>query len=449
MEKDFLAFSQDNKLIEKGDHILIGVSGGMDSIVLLDILINLQEKLQLLVAVAHVNYGLRADSDRDNEFVRDLAKKYDLQFFEKKVKLSGSNVEEKARDIRYDFFNKVAKREKFNKVAVAHHKNDLVETFLLNIARGSGLDGMISMKPSSGSLIRPLLFTTREDIQEYASRNKLENVEDVTNADLSIKRNLVRHKVIPALEGINSNLLETITREIETLREFNDLQQEIVNKNYKKQVVETASSTELSVESLSKLHPYLKSVIIRQAILHTKGSLKNITSRHINSILQLTERKWGTKKVSLPEGLIVKRTYDKIKIEKQAKSSCPKPKEINLQMNEEVTFGTWRLFLSKENKKTQSKNKNLVFLDIQKVPTLLVRCKHAGDKIKISKGKNKSLKDLFVDEKIPREDRDSYPVVTDENDKVIWVPGIRASHDYLASSESKQVIIIKATKEPH
>lgn len=457
MEKGFLVFSKKNSLIKKGDHILVAVSGGVDSVVLLDILTRLQKKLGIQTAVAHVNYGLRKESDRDHKFVKDLAEKYELPFFDKKVKLTGSNIEERARDIRYGFFKEVCEKEKIDKVAVAHHKNDLVETFFLNLSRGSGLTGLVSMKPKNRMdsrfhendivIIRPLLFTTKRETEQYAKKNKLQYVEDVTNKDLGIKRNLIRHKVIPEFEKMNIDFLQVVTQEIEDLREADRVISGITEKYYGKIVKEGKGSASMSIKEMVKISPYLQSEVLRSAIRYVKGDLRDISRKNIDNILNLTKVTHGTKKVMLPQGLLVQRVYDKIEIRKEEKSPVQKPKSIRLEIEKEVIFGRWRLFLGKSEEKNTRASENLVFLDIQKTPTLRVRCRKAGDRISIGQGKTKSLQDVFVDTKIPRDERDSYPVVVTRYDEIVWIPGIRLNPNYRLGKNNKHTVSLKAIYE--
>lgn len=446
MKKGFFTFSKENGLVESGDRILVGVSGGIDSVVLLDILVKIQRKMKLKIAVAHVNYGLRKESDRDNKFVKELSGKYCFPFFEKKVKLAGSNIEEKARDIRYGFFNEIAKCEGFNKIAVAHHKNDLVETFFLNLVRGSGLTGLVSMKQKNGNLVRPLLFATRKEIEEYAKENKLKYVEDVTNKDLTIKRNLVRHRIIPEFEKMNPDFVETISSEIQTLREVNDIISDITTNHYKKLAKETENSVELSVKYLCTLHPYLQSEIIRKSLLHAKGDLRDISRKNIEDILKLTKKPFGTKKVHLPGCLLAERTYDKIVLEKEGFTISETQKEVVLEAGRKVFFGKWCFFLEKKAKFSQKEDENLVYIDIQKAGDLLVRCRLDGDRVDLREGKTKKLQDVFVDAKVPQKERKTYPIIVNKENKVIMIPFLRTNPLFRASKESKNIASIQVTK---
>jgi|GEM_PF-1026589 len=465
----FLAFTKENRLIQKGDSILVGVSGGVDSVVLLDMLLKLQKKLDICLAVAHVNYSLRYESDKDEKFVKDLAQKHKLPFFIKKVKLAGNNIEEKARDIRYDFFNDISKHENFNKVAVAHHKNDLVETFILNLSRGSGLCGLVSMKVENhidsrlrgndkecgndkeggndNKLIRPLLFSSRKEVENYAEKNKLKFVEDKTNKDLKFKRNLVRHKVITELEKTQPDFVETVADEIKDLSKVYEIVMAKRDSCYKKIAKDTAGSVSFSVKLLESINPYLQTEILRKAIENVQGSLRDISRKNIQDVLKLMQSTNGTKTVTLRQGLIVRRTYDKLEIIKEAKSLLEKPKSIKLKMGEEAFFGNWRLFLSENNKKATYKDKNLVFLDIQKMPMLHVRCRKPGDRIGIGNGQTKSLQDIFVDAKIPRDERDTYPVVVTTADEVVWLPSLRISAKFRTEGKDTNLVSLKAIQK--
>ena len=268
----------------------------------------------------------------------------------------------------------------------------------------------------------------------------------MTNKDLSIKRNLIRHKVIPELEKMNPDFLQVVIREIEDLRGADKVISGITEKYYGKIVKEGKGSASMSTKELAKISLYLQSEVLRKSTRYVKGDLRDISRKNIEDILKLTKVAHGTKKVVLPQGLLVRRIYDKLEIRKEEKSPVQKPKSIRLEMEKEAIFGRWRLFLGKSGVKNTKQSKNLVFLDIQKTPTLRVRCRKAGDRISISQGKTKSLQDVFVDAKIPRDERDSYPVVVSEKDEIVWIPGIRINPNYGLDKNNKYSVSVKATK---
>ncbi len=444
MVSKFLAFIKENQLIEKGDRVLMGVSGGADSVVLLDILSQLQNNLGITAAVAHVNYGLRKESDRDEKFVQKLAERYKLAYFSRKAKIAGGNIEEKARETRYSFFNEIANRENFNKIAVAHHKNDLAETFFLNLSRGSGLTGLTSMRPKNGPVIRPLLFISKKEILRYSKNKKLEYVDDVTNKDLSFKRNLIRHKIIPPLEEINPDFVENIADEIKDLRKIHDFLTALADKKYKAAARESSGCVSFNIQSLAKIDPYLQTEILRKAIRHVKLDLRDISRQNILDILNLARDTDGSKEIHLPGILIARRIYDKLEITNAAKKLAEKPKSLSIKRGVPIRFGKWKLFLDDNEKETVQESKYLVHLNIQKELKLLVRCRKPGDRISIGGGHSKRLQDIFVDQKVPRHERKSYPIVVTAEDKVVWIPGVTLNTAFKADEKAKGRFILKA-----
>ena len=192
-----------HKLWKKGSSILIGVSGGPDSACLLDILASLQEKYNWKLRIVHVNYRLRGqDSDQDEAFVRQLARKYHLPIsvFRPAPQTDNSNLEARLRDIRYAFFERIRKRHGFDAIAIAHTRDDQAETFLLRLLRGTGLEGLKVMRPRNGHIIRPLLETSRADVLSYIKEHQLFSRNDASNTDLSFTRNRIRHNLIPFLQ---------------------------------------------------------------------------------------------------------------------------------------------------------------------------------------------------------------------------------------------------------
>jgi len=225
------------KLIPPNSAILVAFSGGIDSSSLAVALQRLKEPLKIKrLALLHINHLLRGEeSYRDENFARSFAQKYSLELFVERVdvpslaKKRGGNIEAVAREERYRLFEEVRKREGFDLVATAHHLGDLVETIILWLTRGTGLEGLLGFEPKEGNIVRPFYLATRQEIEDFAKKQAIEWVEDSTNYDLSLARNRIRHRVVPELKAINPNLEESVLRMREILKEENELLEKLVH----------------------------------------------------------------------------------------------------------------------------------------------------------------------------------------------------------------------------
>ncbi len=303
-----------NQLWERGGRIVIGVSGGPDSVCLLDILAKTKKKGGMEIHIAHVNYGLRGkDSRKDEELVQKLAEKYQLGLSvleSEKIKETEIN-EENLRNIRYNFFEKVRKELGYDLIAVAHNQDDQVETFLMRIIRGAGLQGLSGMKYKNDKIIRPLLGVSRKEIIEYLKNEKIKFRLDKTNEGDQFFRNKIRNKLIPYLEkSFNSNIKKTIADATLNIADDVSLISEL-SKKYSKY------AKEIQVSSILKLHPALQRRIILEAIKSQKGSLKNIESAHVEEILKIIKSSKNKSQMFLFQGLKITRRGDKLFMLKQ------------------------------------------------------------------------------------------------------------------------------------
>jgi tRNA(Ile)-lysidine synthase len=231
-----ITLQRKTKLIPPNSAILVAFSGGIDSSSLAVALQRLKEPLKIKrLALIHINHLLRGEeSYRDENFARSFAQKYSLELFVERVdvpslaKKRGGNIEAVAREERYRLFEEVRKREGFDLVATAHHLGDLVETIILWLTRGTGLEGLLGFEPVEGNIIRPFYLATRQEIEDFAKKQAIEWVEDSTNYDLSLARNRIRHRVVPELKAINPNLEESVLRMREILKEENELLEKLV-----------------------------------------------------------------------------------------------------------------------------------------------------------------------------------------------------------------------------
>lgn len=302
-----------NNLWERDSKIVIGISGGPDSVCLLDILIKIKEKSALELHVVHVNYGLRGkDSDRDEEAVEELARKHQLGLSVLKIEKLKKNeiTEENLRNIRYNFFEEIRKELNYDLIAVAHNQDDQVETFLIHLIRGAGLKGLSGMKYRSNKLVRPLLGIPRKEILEYLKNNKLKYRTDKTNKTEMFFRNKVRNILIPQLEKkFNPNIKKTIFDSTLNIAEDVSLIEKISEKYID-------NSGEMKIGQILKLHPALQKRLILKKIEFVKGNLKNVESAHVNEILKIIKSSKGKNQEFSFQGLKLSRKGDKLSLTK-------------------------------------------------------------------------------------------------------------------------------------
>lgn len=291
-----------NKLIKKGDKIVVGVSGGPDSVCLLNILYRLKNKFNLKLVVAHVNYGMRAkNADKDEQLVKKLASNMGLKFktlhhASFKESIAASNVEEQFRNIRYDFFHKILREEKADSIAVAHTRNDQAETILMFFLRGAGLRGLSGMKYKQNNVIRPLLDICRSDILAYLKQNKLNFRMDITNEDISYTRNKIRHKLIPYLnKEFNPNLISTLVKNAEVIRDDYEFIDQATRVIYQVLAESKKSKIKLDLKKFLGLYSGLQRSIIRLLLEKFLGDVRGISVLDIEETLRmLKEAKEGS-----------------------------------------------------------------------------------------------------------------------------------------------------------
>lgn len=298
-----------HSLVPRGSKIVLGVSGGPDSVCLLNIFVKLQKKYDLELIVAHVNYNLRGkDSEKDEQFVKKLVEKLGLKFVLLQPKIAKNCSEDTLRKIRYDFFEKVRKENDFDLIAVAHNSDDQVETFLMRVIRGSGLQGLAAMKYKNGGVIRPLLGISRKEILKFLQENKISYRLDKTNKQSIFLRNRIRNKLLPYLEkNFNTNIKQTIFNSLESIREDYDFISELAKK-------ELAKNKELSVSKLLELHPALQKRILREVLEEKKSPDLEITSAHINELLKIIRSAKSKKQIMKLGNLKIERKQDRIEI---------------------------------------------------------------------------------------------------------------------------------------
>lgn len=296
------------KLIGPDDVVLIGVSGGPDSMCLLDNLKSLQEKLKIKkIVVAHINHMLRKEAEEETLYVKDYCSKNGIECFvkyvdiAKVVKSRGISEETAGREERYKFFEEISKKIKANKIALAHNSNDNAETVLMHLIRGSGLSGLSGIKPYRDTkFIRPLIKCTREEIEEYCKIKKLEPKYDKTNNDNVFTRNKVRNELIPYLkENYNPNIIETLNRLSDVVQEEEDFIETEIEKEYKN-ILKEENTTKIVIDSkkFNNINIALRKRLIIYIIKKILGNAQNIEKVHIDDIIKLSNNNIGNKYLS-------------------------------------------------------------------------------------------------------------------------------------------------------
>ena len=303
LKEEVLKTIETYNLIEKNDKIVIGVSGGPDSICLLHVLYGLKEKLGIEIVVAHVNHMLRDVADLETEYVQKFCKKLRIECYVKKAdileisKTQKKGTEEVGRQVRYDFFDEVAKKTNSNKIATAHNSNDRAETVILNILRGSGLSGLKGIEPiRDNKYIRPLINTDRQDIENYCNDNKLEPKFDKTNNENIYTRNKVRNTVIPYIKKeFNPNIIKTINRLSSLATEENEYLQAITKQEFENLLIEKTENIILDLHKFNSLNLVIKRRLILYTINEVLYTTNGIEKVNIDDIIKLCKNNIGNK----------------------------------------------------------------------------------------------------------------------------------------------------------
>ena len=298
-------------MIQSGDGIVIGVSGGPDSMTLLNILNNLKEKLNIKLYVAHINHSIREEADAETEYVKEFCKKIDVEFFAKKVKVEEIakelkiGTEEAGRNIRYEFFEEVAHKVGANKIATAHNLNDNAETVLMNIIRGTSVSGLKGIdKVRDGKYIRPIIECSRAEIEDYCKEKNLNPRYDKSNNENIYTRNKIRNLLIPFLQKeFNPNIVEGINRLSQIAIEEEQFINKVVEKEYEKLQIAVDNTIILNLKEFNKLDYVIKAKLILYTISKVYGKTSGIEKKHIDDIIKLCDNNIGNKYLTPQKGI--------------------------------------------------------------------------------------------------------------------------------------------------
>ena len=422
------------------DYIIIGVSAGPDSMCLLDILSNKTNK----IIVCHINHNVRKESKKEEEFLKNYCKEKNLIFESRTIKsYNENNVENEARKKRYEFYEQILKKYNSQYLFLAHHGDDLIETILMKIMRGSNIEGYAGIKEVSTfkdyKIIRPLLNYTKEEIINY---NKLHNIpyfNDSSNTNIKYTRNRYRKNILPILKQEDNNAHKKFLRYSKILLEYDTYIKAIIEKNLEK----IFKNNTIYISELLKLDDFLiKNTLyyILNIIYNNKSNI--ITENIINNILSIINNNKPNITLDLPQNTLLIKEYDKIYIRKNNK--IIKNNEYKIKFDNSIMIDNL-IFTKIKEENTDSNNICRINSKNVKLP-LYFRNRKNGDYI-ILKGSNskKKIKEIFIEKKIPKSLREQYPILVDSNDNIIWIPNIKKSTFCIKRDEKNQNydIIIK------
>ncbi|MFL0252126.1 tRNA lysidine(34) synthetase TilS [Clostridium neuense] len=449
-----------NSMFNKGDRVVVAVSGGPDSICLLHLLNSIKSKFDMEICAAHVNHCLRgAEADADEEFVRRFCEELNVDFYVKRVDINKLAKEKKlsselaGREARYDFFEEVMEKFRGNKIAIAHNANDRAETILMRIIRGTGLDGMVGIKPMRDEVfVRPLINTSRNDIEKYCLDNKISPRIDKTNLERLYTRNKIRLDLIPyIMNNFNEDVVAALNRLGDIVSIDNDYMQKIANKKYDSYCYLDEKNIIIKKEAFCE-HEAVLSRMIRRAISELTGNVYNIEKKHVEDIIHIQQVGTG-KKVNLPNNIVAHNNYGDICFEVKSNDIIDNKKiyEASIENSHVISFNGFKFEVTLLESKTDIKLKQddyVKYFDANKVGTnISIRYRNDGDKFKPLGMKSfKKLKDIFINLKIPREDRIKIPLICFGNE-IAWIVGHKISEDFKIDDQTKTILKIKVERE--
>jgi len=447
------------RMIGRGDRVIVAVSGGADSVCLLDILYSLKDVLEIELVVAHFDHGLRPDEDvSETAFVKSLAASFHCDFVTKRtdpdLQTETASLEERARDVRYRFLKEVKEQFSAQKIATGHNLNDQAETVLMRLLRGSGPSGLSGIPPVRDThIIRPLIEVTRSEIESYLSKRGLSHITDSSNSETKHLRNEIRLNLLPQLEKYQPKIVEILGRTAGIMREETTWLEAKATRWLKKWA-EKGSNDQIVLPLLQfkQLPEPLKNHVIRQALKRKGGSLRRISLPNIDAIKQMATDQKPQTEVSLPNMLAVRRVYDRLIFSKSnpetPKRFCyiiDKPGAFNLE-----TLGC-TIQLEEVERKAMVELKTSAWtacLDADGITyPLMLRNFRPGDRfVPLGMTGHKKVKNFFIDIKVPSDVREQIPILTQGN-KPIWVCGLRIDDRFKVTSTTKRVL--KITFDAH
>ncbi len=440
MLQDFKNNIQNLNLFSRKDTLLIAVSGGIDSVVLLNLIV----KSGFTCGIAHCNFSLRdEESEGDEQFVKSLASKYHLPLFsvkfdtKKYAKLHGISIQMAARELRYNWFEKTITENGFSYILTGHNLNDNIETFFINIIRGTGIAGITGMDTKSGNIIRPLLFATREQIHSYCIKEKIDYREDSSNAENKYIRNKIRNQIIPLIKEINQNFTTAITDNISKFKEIESIYlwaiQDFKHKNFELQddivIIQISAFNNLEPLNTFIFEIFKKFNFSHHQTIDIKNVIKAETGKHVDS-----------------DSYRILKDRERLIISPLHKEDTNK---YLILKNKKTIFRPIRLSIKTFIKGAEYKIQQNVFTatldnDKLKYPLQIRKWKSGDYFFPFGMKQKKKLSDYFTDHKFSQIDKQNTWLITSENE-IIWIVGHRADNRFRVTENTKKITVISIT----
>jgi len=425
-----------NNLFTKKSKILLAVSGGADSICLFFALKDLGYDIQ----IAHCNFNLRdIESDQDEQFVKDIANKYSIRYFVKSfntLKFAEQNklsIQMAARQLRYDWFEELLVENNFSCIATGHHKDDSIETFLINFIRGSGISGLCGIQMKNNNIVRPLLSLTRNQIEEFLTKKNIKYRNDSSNSDIKYLRNNIRHQLIPLLKEINPKIQETISNEIEMLNGINNIFKEKVDDIRKSIIIKRE---DLFIIKITDLLNIRNLEFILYDLLRPFGSFQ------VKNIINSLRLQSGKQFFSNTHCILIDRENVIISLKKTTNN-----KEIKIFRTDHEISMPLCMKLSETSDLSIINNPLFAKFDLNKLtfPLVLRKWKNGDKFIPLGMNNFKKVSDFFVDEKYTLNQKKEQWILCSEED-IIWIIGKRIDDRYKIASDTKKTYIAQLLK---
>ncbi len=442
--REILNINKKYNLIENNDIIVVGFSGGPDSVFLVEMLKKLQYFFNFKIYLVHINHLLRGeDADSDENFSFEYAKKNNLEIFIKRIPVKeiakevGKTLEEVGREERYKFFSEIYEKVGATKIATAHNKDDQIETFLFRLIRGTSLQGLEGIKIKNNNIIRPISEIYKKDILKYLNKNEIQYKIDKTNFENEFTRNSIRLDLIPFIEErYNIKFKDKIFSLIEEIRENN--QNNSLNLNDF-----TDTENRIILEKMKFLSNFDKKNLLTLFLNQKNIEFNRNKIDEINSLIKSN----GTKKIDLDKTYRIVKDYTHLYIEVKKEDCVINNNVIQLKIPSEQIFDNFKIHINIAENLDIPKKKNQYLLDALYNDIIEVRYRKEGDRIFLDENHSKKVKEVFIDQKIPKDIRDRLPIFL-YNNKIFWIYNVKKAYiPKINKNESKLIKVLITVEE--